>query len=167
MFSEHYQPYGWLCTNRNNTFLDKKYCRTCERNSKYPIIHCIKWWIDNTNTVQIVSQFWLSTNRCQWIYATNLHFYVQAIMFKIPIWTAPCTILIFHTQKNMNQYQRKKIPALFYVKLTSTASHSPYSQSAIQYVWILLQRSSLALDRVSRFPQDNLESSSCMTLMKL
>ena len=87
LFSEHYQPYGWLCTNRNNTFLDKKYCRTCERNSKYPIIHCIKWWIDNTVIVRRINWVWFRTKRFQRIYASNLYALVLTIfMFENSSW---------------------------------------------------------------------------------
>ena len=142
--SEHYQPYGWLCTNRNNTFLDKKYCRTCERNSKYPIIHCIKWWIDNTVIVRRINWVWFRTKRFQRIYASNLYALVLTIfMFENSSWIASCAIPIFHPQKDKHQYQYQKISALFCVNLTSTTSH-PWCHD-YQYVWILLQRSSAVL----------------------
>lgn len=69
--------------------------------------------------------------------------------------TATWAIPILYTQKDLNQYQRQKIPALFWVKLTSTKSHPRCDDS--KYVWVILMGNFAVLDPFFRFPQDTLE----------
>ena len=71
------------------------------------ITHCIKSCIDNTGIAQMVSQVWLRTERCQWIYSSNLHVFIQNIlMFEDSIWIALCAAIhIFHPKKVVNHYQ--------------------------------------------------------------
>ena len=92
------------------------------------IINRINWWMDNTDTVYIVIQVWLRTKRYQRIYASNMHDFVQTIfMFEISFEQRHVPLPSF-TQRNINQYQRHKIPALFRMKLTSTPSHPRSNQ---------------------------------------
>ena len=64
-------------------------------------------------------------NRCQWVWTLNLHVFAQTIFtFETPIWTAPCAILIFHSQTDVDdQRQRQSIHTLFCMKFTSRKNH--------------------------------------------
>ena len=68
--------------NHKKTCTDNKLHHTLSYIYSY-ITHCIEWWIVNKDTLQMVSPVCLGTERCQWIYASNLYVFIQTIvMFK-------------------------------------------------------------------------------------
>ena len=108
---------------------------------------------------------WFKKRR--WICASNLHAFVKG---NLHIWKFYLNRAIYQShffiRKKMWTSASIKIFLLsFTVKLTSPTNHR--QSKTCQYAWRLLQRSSAVLDRFFRFPQNNIQLNSCMTLTEI
>ena len=57
--------------------------------------------MEDADIMQMVSQVWLRVKRCQWIFSSTLHVFVETnFMLENSIWTASCAIPIIYPQKD-------------------------------------------------------------------
>ena len=129
------------------------------------IINRINWWMDNTDTVYIVIRVWLRTKRYQRIYASNMHDFVQFLCLKFHLNSVMCHSQVSPKETSTSISVTRFLLCFAWNWHLLQAIHEAISTIYCQETWLLLQRSFVALDWFFRFPQDNLESNSCITLM--